>query len=274
MKKMRKLLPAFAMLLVSAIMMSTASFAWFSMGTTATATGMEVTATASSSLIISKVATLDALKAANQTVELGAATSNLKPATHNDDPDITSASGLVRPKEEGDIDAGTGAMLAGNELVEAGTGYYYDYTVYIATTGGTALTDKTLYAYITVPAALVSTIHNAVTIDFHVGVTNDDAVTTPVTYYANSETNFLKVVTDGTADATGTKKTLRVKISDQMTIPLLVADEEDVSVSYVTVTMRVYFDGDLDDTAAGAKYVRNTMVSASGAAFEVKFSAE
>ena len=44
MKKMRKLIPALAMLLVSAVMMSTASFAWFSMNTSVTASGMSVTA--------------------------------------------------------------------------------------------------------------------------------------------------------------------------------------------------------------------------------------
>ena len=52
MKKMRKLLPAFAMLLVSAIMLSTASFAWFSTNTRATAGGMKVQATTSGGLAI------------------------------------------------------------------------------------------------------------------------------------------------------------------------------------------------------------------------------
>ena len=52
MKKMRKLIPAFAMLMVAAIMMPTASYAWFSMGTKATATGMQVQAKASGNLLI------------------------------------------------------------------------------------------------------------------------------------------------------------------------------------------------------------------------------
>lgn len=46
MKLTRKLIPAFAMLLVSAVLMSTASFAWFAMNTTVNATGMEVKAKA------------------------------------------------------------------------------------------------------------------------------------------------------------------------------------------------------------------------------------
>lgn len=52
MKLSRRLIPAFAMLLVSAVLMSTASYAWFTMNTSVTAQGMSVTATASDSLVI------------------------------------------------------------------------------------------------------------------------------------------------------------------------------------------------------------------------------
>ena len=54
MKKLnRKLIPAFAMLLLSAVLMSTASFAWFSSNAKVTASGMKVTATAPAALWIS-----------------------------------------------------------------------------------------------------------------------------------------------------------------------------------------------------------------------------
>ena len=52
MKKMRKLIPAFAMLMVSAIMLSTASFAWFSSNTQAEANGMQIKAQTSGGLAI------------------------------------------------------------------------------------------------------------------------------------------------------------------------------------------------------------------------------
>jgi hypothetical protein len=52
MKNTRKLIPALAMLLVSAVMMSTASFAWFSMNTQVTASGMQVKAQATGGLAI------------------------------------------------------------------------------------------------------------------------------------------------------------------------------------------------------------------------------
>ena len=53
MKKMRKLIPAFSMLLVAAIMLSTATFAWFTMNESVTASGMEIQAKASGNLLIS-----------------------------------------------------------------------------------------------------------------------------------------------------------------------------------------------------------------------------
>lgn len=52
MKNMRKLIPAIAMLLVSAVMMSTASFAWFTSASNASAEGMQVKAVADGGLAI------------------------------------------------------------------------------------------------------------------------------------------------------------------------------------------------------------------------------
>lgn len=49
---MKKLIPALALLLISAVLLSTASFAWFSMNTTVTVTGMQVNTTIKDSLSI------------------------------------------------------------------------------------------------------------------------------------------------------------------------------------------------------------------------------
>lgn len=53
MKATKKIIPALVMLLVSAVLLSTASYAWFSMNTQVTATGMQVTVQAPASLLIS-----------------------------------------------------------------------------------------------------------------------------------------------------------------------------------------------------------------------------
>ncbi|MBO4309293.1 MAG: hypothetical protein J5885_05650 [Clostridia bacterium] len=50
---MKKLIPALAMLLIAAVMLGTSTYAWFSMNTTVTATGMSVTATTPVNLLIS-----------------------------------------------------------------------------------------------------------------------------------------------------------------------------------------------------------------------------
>jgi len=52
MKKFKKLIPAIALLLISAVLMSTASYAWFSMNTKVTVTGMQVKTKVSSNLAI------------------------------------------------------------------------------------------------------------------------------------------------------------------------------------------------------------------------------
>lgn len=54
---MKKLIPAFAMLLMSAVLLSTASFAWFSMNTVVTATNMQVKAVADQGILINEVPT-------------------------------------------------------------------------------------------------------------------------------------------------------------------------------------------------------------------------
>lgn len=55
MKKFKKLIPALAMLLVSATMLGTSTFAWFSMNTQVIATGMQVQATAEDGILIANV---------------------------------------------------------------------------------------------------------------------------------------------------------------------------------------------------------------------------
>ena len=54
MKLSRKLIPAFAMLLVSAVMLTTASYAWFSINDSVTAEGMNVRTTAADNVLIAK----------------------------------------------------------------------------------------------------------------------------------------------------------------------------------------------------------------------------
>lgn len=62
MKAKRKLIPAVAMLMVAAITLTSASYAWFTMSKTVTANGIELTATAPTSLLISSEKTFGSAK--------------------------------------------------------------------------------------------------------------------------------------------------------------------------------------------------------------------
>ena len=89
MKNTRKLIPALAMLLISAVLMSTASFAWFSMNEQVTATGMEITAQSDNVwLAINEGASFDATKAV--TVFTSQSTATLYPVALKDSVDLTA----------------------------------------------------------------------------------------------------------------------------------------------------------------------------------------
>jgi len=97
MKQYRKLIPALCMLLVAAIMMGTSTFAWFSMNTQVTATGMQVKAVAEDGILISNSAKTSWTNEATATVT----TASLVPTStagtktpawaHNTSPDADNA---------------------------------------------------------------------------------------------------------------------------------------------------------------------------------------
>lgn len=83
MKKMRRLIPAIAMLLVSAVMLSTASFAWFTMNEKVTASGMEIKAKADGSLLISEAPmTADGETAGQPDITINDGVQNLYPMAY------------------------------------------------------------------------------------------------------------------------------------------------------------------------------------------------
>lgn len=58
MKAMKKLIPAICLLLISAVLLGTSTYAWFSMNTKVEATGMKVQATSAKNLVISNTSQL------------------------------------------------------------------------------------------------------------------------------------------------------------------------------------------------------------------------
>lgn len=291
MKKMRRLIPAIAMLLVSAVMLSTASFAWFTMGTQATATGMTVKAEAASALLIVNEAktgeTLAKFAAATNNETFGAASTPKIPATHyiaEGQGAHTLAEGqtapdtlLVTVSDTNKVTHATGAYSGTyNAVAEATdnpyeTAYYIDYVAYLAAAGA-AVEGKTLTATVTVPDGVLESIHNAVTIDFWVDAStkdtddNGDAV----------DIGYIGSVNLKDAKATGGKNITL----GQMDIPVAITEGTDaqgqatnVVNDYVKVIMRVYYDGALEETS-GTTYVRNDQIPQDTVGFAVRFDVQ
>lgn len=263
MKKMRRLIPAIAMLLVSAVMLSTASFAWFTMSTTAKATGMSVSAVASSSLLIvdgnDTTANLtEKFLATNGVVTFKSTDvgSNLNPATHfntnthkgeitnaetKEQATLTAPEGLVYIKNPEVIDPATGNVKTGEIAVYevAGTSYYHDYVVYLGTSG--EVMTGALSATIDVDASKIANIHRAIAIDFWVATATFDAT-------SNTTTTTAKEFKGTTWLQEGVNNTnLKTVALGNATIPVAIeTDDNGVTAAtgnYYVVTMRVYFDG-------------------------------
>lgn len=272
MKKMRRLIPAIAMLLVSAVMLSTASFAWFTIGTEAYADGMEVSASAASSLLIVDGDTDNGEQ--DVTVLFNDADNKI---TFEKKGDKLEPASYV--KEEGE-DKNTLYTLADATLVDHVSGAhegdednivpateknYVVYTAYIATAGAAMSNDgQTLKATISMNGG-TAYISNAVTVDVWVLASAEDEEAT----FAGR--------TNGVAMATaGVEIDLKVG-----TVPCAYDTEDEegnaVDGDYITVIMYVYYDGALvDETLTGDKagytYVRNDMISTAGATLAVEFA--
>ena len=137
MKTTRKMIPAIAMLLISAVMLTTASYAWFTIGTQATATNMSVTATSASSLLIATkdqvaAGAMNAFSNANHTATFDIDNTALEPATKVNG--ITSENGLMAPGDTTAVDAHTGAY-SGTFIAAAAGKNFVDYTACIAAAG-------------------------------------------------------------------------------------------------------------------------------------------
>lgn len=258
MKKMRRLIPAIAMLLVSAVMLSTASFAWFTISNSAQVSGMEVTATAGSSLLIvdAKAGGLAVgdFTAANGILSLTGVENPLQPATSVDGVMNTiSDTGVVDPATG---KAPTEVGLTTTGVTEANN-YYYDYVVAIGAAGTEV--NGTLTATVDVDA-FTKVLHNAVSIDFLMATTTDGVPGTPA-YVADSTIHF--------ADSANGANDLVVDLGE-VTVPLTIVEE--ALGEYIVVVMRVYFDGALDNAAEpGTTYVRNAYATEDPIGFDVKF---
>ncbi len=260
MKKTRKLIPALVMLLVSAVMMSTASFAWFSINDKVDVDGMAVQATATGSLVITSGTTVNT-GATSLTTGFGLTASTatvLKPMSWvatgklGDGNDTAVTPGYHFVANPTDVDPATGFAPSGKELkytaVTDGTGYYVDYIVYLAASGD-KIDDSTLTANVTFGGN--SKGQRAVTVDFLVGTTVVTAATTTDAVGTMNHEKFARA--DGTS-----------------TVALGTVDIPLNTEGYIPVVMRVYIDGAAG--ASGEAYINNDDGSVAGVTVEVEFA--
>lgn len=234
---------AIAMVLVAAIAMGSSTYAWFAMNTTVTATNMKVTATAEGSLVIT-TGSLPTAATSATTVDIDDASATALLASTHDSTWATYATGLKTVSNPSDVSATTGLALDGETLTfvaavnpASGTAYYKDYTVFIASSG-TALTGQDLTATLIAPAAAVTTLPGATSIDFYYMTSSSTNNPTPAdgTFAGTLNLAGLDPVTN---NSTTTRTS--VVMSD---IDIPVAD----SNHGITIMMRVYIDGALKDS--------------------------
>lgn len=256
MKVFRKLIPSFIMLLISAIMLSTASYAWFSMNTAVTATNMSVKATTGPSLVISASTNFTAgtIEVSKSGVDV-----TLMPATAfvNGMLDGTSshnalsapATNLVYVANAGDVNPSTGLARTGKTLyysaattaaVDGGdAGFYFDYIFYIAAEGESAIESGEL-------------VINIDAVDFS-GFDPSEAILQAVTvqpYVNDVLTGSPIYIKDGVSAQT--------LIADLSTTNIPAGAPGEIAGA-VKITLRTYIDGALLESA-GVTYVKNISI--------------
>lgn len=244
MTKFKKIIPALCMLLISAVLMGTSTYAWFSMNTQVSATGMKVTANSDATyLVISDSTTL----AANKTLNLNVSGTLLPVSyTTSEIKNAANAATLVEAnkwfKAEGTSTSNGVAVedsktqLNINEASNKGTvdnkDYYVFKSFYIGLASGSSAvqTGKGIQADVTFSAKTSSNLNKALTVKIVYGDTDDPtAANTTQTYVYGAETG--SVVKHASA----------------------LQEDTLITTTATKVTVYIYFDGeDTNCTTANA----------------------
>lgn len=246
----------FALILLTIVflgfLLSNGSMAWFAKNENVSANGLSAQVESSPNLIISK--DIDTITKGELNFKInfnGRAGSNMIAVTRDENIDNTFLKYLTSLYA---VDFNTGNVKEGYQLEFApvpkennNNEYFIDYTVYIAS-AFKPLSVQSLNASITIPSS-VDAEHpyfNAASIDFYVN----------------------EVTSEGYRGTTSVASTQGVDIFSGAggTVPLN-------TDGYITVIMRCYFDGALQDATSGNAYVNSNQVKADGVVIGVDFVA-
>jgi hypothetical protein len=247
MKKFRKLIPAFVLLLISTAIMSTATFAWFSMNTQVTATGMQVTAKSDNTYLLINTGENDTA-AEIQTANLTTIALTVEDAdadVYPSSPALSAAQAAYLSVAEGHKTvAGTDISVAGVQVTNAATAEAVTnwYTATAATPGSSAMlagTAKQLTAFTDY------VIHKTIYLTLAVGSNNAENLTV-------TPTIALKAGSGGT-DITGVKVLVvtsdggfAVLDSDSVETDIKGSNTELTPTTVLTVDIYIYYDGEED----------------------------
>lgn len=230
MKKFKKVVPALCALLVSAVMLGSSTYAWFSMNTKVTATGMNVTATSNSTyLVISDSSTnlgtntsLD-LKAVNGSLlPVSYTTSAIQNATN--DKTLVAANnwftaiGTDTTNGAAKADSKTQLTIAENNNFGSvdTNNYYVIKSFYIGLVAGSSAVTNGIQADVKFTAAQSSELNRCLTVKIVYGETDDptDATTTQTFVYGAATGEVTKhsaaLQDNGLITATATKVTVYI----------------------------------------------------------------
>lgn len=257
----KQLFAAVAMVLVAAVALGSSTYAWFAANRQVTATGMKVSATTSSSLVISNVSnvgtetthgfTSDATTIAPAshawsrfTTVSGTNTTNL---VYNDNPTKVSA----KTGYKGGTDVLTFAYATN---AEGATPYYVDYDVYIASAGST-IPNQDITVDITNAISTELKTYNATSVDFYAALVSDPDASITTKENDGTFKNYKGTLNIANLDAstndgsTQSANSGKVTLLNNITVPQN-GKTGTVTDGYIKVTMRVYIDGDLMQAAA------------------------
>lgn len=141
MKKFKKLIPALCMLLISAVLMGTSTYAWFSMNTTVTATGMKVTA--KSDNVFLQISENDTFTDPATTVTFTETATALKPTTPTIDTDKKNITKWQYAYSTDPSNAETGAVLQDVETDDVAK-YVYTKSLKVRIANGSTATATNL----------------------------------------------------------------------------------------------------------------------------------
>ncbi len=279
MKNLRKFIPALAMLVLSAVLMSTASFAWFSMNTEVEVNGMKVKAQADGNLIINDeiadnftgVNVLDlsedfANATALQPVSYLKTSANVTTeGWYGANGESVEMNGAIKTDAENPYVAVT-ADNKGN--------YFLDKVVYIAAAGA-PITNQKLGATVTFEGAAGDSTLKATSVAFY--TVTDTSITATNNAYTFAFTDTAEPTKKVVLAENQATQTIDDLFGSAIVIPSAAqadgATENTASYDKVIpVLIRIYFDGALT-TTDGTYYVRSEKIDPASLGINVKFTA-